>query len=311
MITASAPAKAIILGEHTALYKNPALAMALDLRSYVTVGKRHDKEVRISAPELAEFSKKRQELGEALVKKGVELAGGGGYDLLVKSDIPLASGLGSSASIASALIAALSWEAHLKLPLREVAKAAWRCEDLVHGKSSGLDPFVVTYGGICLFEDGDVEKVASYSKPKFIIAHSGVTSDTAEIVSDMSRVKSQEPEWFNTFLGTSKTLVLEGREAIERGDARKLGELMDQNHELLKDMGLSCPQAERLVGAARDAGAYGAKICGAGRGGIILALVDGKTKDSVSKALSNAGGKIIRAEMSEEGVRIEDNKKKK
>ncbi len=307
MITASAPAKAILLGEHTALYCGPALIMALDLRAYVTVSARGDDEVRITAEDLGleDAPLKRNRRGTALVEKAVELVGGGGFDITIESYIPLASGLGSSASIAAALLRALKEEKGQPSHMRELAREALECENMVHTKSSGVDPFAVVFGGLSLYRKGSIEKLRVKEYPRIVVAHSGITSDTGDIVEDVDRIRGEEPKRFKKFLETSEKTVLEGRRAVAERDWASLGRLMDNNHALLAGMGVSSARMDGLAEAARGAGAFGAKLSGAGRGGIITALVDENTEKAVSEALSSMGGKIIQANISEEGIRKE------
>ena len=307
MTTASAPAKAILLGEHTALYGNPVLVMALELRAHVNVSARSDNEIRITARDLGleDTPAKRNQRGTALVRKAVELVGGGGFDIEIESDIPIAAGLGSSASIASALLMALKAETGQESDMREIAQEALECENMVHQRSSGVDPFAVVYGGLCVYEKQNVEKLEVDEYPQILVAHSGISSDTGDIVGDVEKVRSDDPERFKGFLEGSGKAVLEGKEAVQKGDWERLGKLMAGNHALLRGMGVSCAQLDDLVAAAREAGAYGAKLSGAGRGGIAIALVGENTKKPVSSALSSMGGKIIGSKITQQGVRLE------
>jgi mevalonate kinase len=306
MITASAPAKVIILGEHTALYGNPALVMALDIRSRVSVSERKDNRVILTAPELGleNAPVERKMRGTEMIQKGVDLVGGG-YDIKVTSDIPIASGLGSSASIASALMMALRKVNGQESGMRLLAQEALKCENLVHSISSGLDPFAVTYGGLSVYQDQKIRKLKVNEYPNLLIAHSGITSDTGSIVEDMHRIWKDEPARFAGFLDLSKELVNLGETAIKNKDWSALGTLMDSNHTLLSDMGISCDRIDKMVKAARQSGAMGAKICGAGRGGIMVALVNEKSKIKVIEALSKMDAKIIESKVSEEGTRLE------
>lgn len=301
MTTASAPGKIILLGEHTALYGNPVLVAAIGLRARATVSVGNS--VNVKAPGI-DAPAKRMELGLAMSKKAVELIGGN-YDITVGSDIPLASGMGSSASIASALVAALRAEKSLPFDKKAIAETAWKCEDVVHTKSSGVDPFAATYGGIMVYTRGSIIELKLKTIPDIVIAHTGVTSDTGEIVRYVENKRGGNSNSFDSFLKSSKALVLEGKEAIENFDMKRLGRLMNENHRLLSDLGVSCEELNSLVKAARGAGAYGAKLCGAGKGGIMVALAGQKTKADVAKALSKAGGKLIQTQISKEGVRLE------
>ncbi|MEM1522067.1 MAG: mevalonate kinase, partial [Thermofilaceae archaeon] len=93
--------------------------------------------------------------------------------------------------------------------------------------------------------------------------------------------------------------------AIERGDYPTLGELMNINHGLLSAIGVSNAKLEELVYAARQAGALGAKITGAGGGGMILALAWSEDAGKVAQALSRLSERVIVATISQEGARLE------
>jgi len=306
MKTAAAPGKIILLGEHSALYGNPALVVTTDLRDYVTVSARKDNKINIKGPWIKEAgSEQIYKKGEVMVHKAVELCGGGGFDIELKSNVPLASGMGSSAAIASALVAAISAEKRLGFEKDKIAEIAWGCEDTVHGKSSGVDPYASTYGGVLLYQKGSIKKINPKELPEIVVAHSGLAKDTGGLVFELDNVWESDPERLKGFLRDSKEIVTRGAEAIKASDWEALGRLMYENHKLLAKIGVSCRALDTLVEAARTAGAYGAKLSGAGKGGIMIALVDKKSKKRVSEGLSKAGGKIIGARISEEGVRLE------
>ncbi len=86
-----------------------------------------------------------------------------------------------------------------------------------------------------------------------------------------------------------------GRQAIEAGEVEALGPLMDRNHTVLQQLSVSSPELDSLVSAARSAGALGAKLSGAGRGGNMIALVMPEIAADVATALREAGavGTII------------------
>jgi mevalonate kinase len=83
------------------------------------------------------------------------------------------------------------------------------------------------------------------------------------------------------------------RSAIETGDIAHIGRLMTANQTLLQEMTVSSPELERLVAAAMAAGALGAKLSGAGRGGNMIALVDDDSETAVHEALISAGAKSV------------------
>lgn len=316
-VTVSAPAKAILLGEHAAAYGRPALAVALDLRSYISVSKRKDNKILINAPEFkiqdylldeGEYSQESSALSlisETIRKTQEHIRDDSGLDIHITTEIPIASGLGSSASIASAMILAIASESKFKLEKQEIANLAWQCEHIIHSKSSGVDPFTVIFGGLCLYQKGGVKTLNVSDYPTIVIAHSGLTSNTGEIVERVDQTKKGEPELFEDLLNIVENIVTNGKESVEDKNWGRLGLLMNINHGLLSAIGVSCIQLERLVYAARSAGSLGSKLCGAGRGGIAIALVDEKNEDRVKKVLVRSGGGLINARPTTEGIKIE------
>jgi len=110
-------------------------------------------------------------------------------------------------------------------------------------------------------------------------------------VGDVRSAWQADSERFEQLFDEVGRIAQAARQAIEAGRPQELGELMDQNHALLYDMGVSSPELEQLVWAARVAGAQGAKLCGGGRGGNMIALVENENAPAVARALGAAGAK--------------------
>jgi mevalonate kinase len=121
------------------------------------------------------------------------------------------------------------------------------------------------------------------------IADTGIQSSTRKVVSDLRRRYEADPDHYRLLFDRVGEIVARARAAIERGEVARLGQLMNRNHRLLQAMDVSCPELDRLVGAAREGGALGAKLCGAGRGGNMIALVTAETRGRVDMMLRLAG----------------------
>ena len=78
---------------------------------------------------------------------------------------------------------------------------------------------------------------------------------------------------------------------MEAGRPEALGPLMDENHALLQQMGVSSPELDHLVQAALEAGALGAKLSGSGRGGNMIALAAADRAEAIAEALQAQGAK--------------------
>jgi mevalonate kinase len=97
------------------------------------------------------------------------------------------------------------------------------------------------------------------------------------------------PERYEKLFNEIGTISISARAAIEAGEVSSLGPLMDQNHALLVEMGVSSPELEALVEAAHASGALGAKLSGAGRGGNMIALVSPESATHIAQALEQSG----------------------
>jgi mevalonate kinase len=301
---ASAPGKIILLGEHSALYGNPVLASSVDLRA--TVQTQESQDPKISFPEmglvgtsLSKLSGESAFIYDCIELLKHELAIDFSLDFDITSQIPLASGMGSSAALSAALCASISRTLGLERSYEDIAKMAWNCENIIHKKSSGVDPFTSVYGGLCYYIQGHVEKM-DVELPNIVVAHTGVVSHTGGVVASIDSMREAKKLQFQDFVRGSRELVEQGRLALEKRDFDCFGAIMNTNHELLASMGVSSPELEEFVNAAREAGAWGAKLSGAGRGGIMIAAC--KDPKPVKKALSKLGGKIIDVKLSKKGL---------
>ena len=299
--TASAPGKIILFGEHAVVYGKPAIAAPVTqvtARAIVqpdprgTPGSMH-----IQAPAVGLDAFLADLPGEhplAAAVNGVLSTLGVSRPLAcslrITSTIPVASGLGSGAAVSVALIRALS--AFLGRPLsdEQVSALAFEVEKLHHGTPSGIDNSVITYARPVYFVRGQPIETLSVAQPfTIVIGDTGILSPTAIAVGDVRRLWQQDPAHYEALFDAAGKIAQQARQAIESGHPETLGPLMDSNHALLQQMGVSSPELDHLVIVARQAGALGAKLSGAGRGGNMIVLIQPANATSVSEALSNAG----------------------
>jgi len=213
-----------------------------------------------------------------------------GVTVLIRSSIPVASGLGSGAAVSVAIIRALA--NHLKTDLtdEQVSALAYETEKLYHGTPSGIDNAVVTYARPVYFVKGQPIETFQVKKPfTIVIGDTGIPASTKESVRDVRVQHHKRPERYETLFAAIGSIASTARQLIEGGMPESLGPLMHENHALLRSMKVSSPELDHLVEAARDAGALGAKMSGGGRGGNMIALVQPKKAKVVAKALKDAG----------------------
>ena len=300
-ITASAPGKVILFGEHAVVYGRPAIAVPVtEVRARAIV--RADPRgapgsMRIQAPSIsleAQLADLPAEHPLAAAVQGVlstlSVTRPPACTLRVTSTIPLASGLGSGAAVSVAILRALS--AFLGRPLsdKQVSTLAFEVEKLHHGTPSGIDNTVITYAMPVYFVRGQPIQTLHVARPfTIVIGDTNIPSPTAIAVGDVRRRWEENPTHYETLFDSAGQIALLARRAIESGLPEQLGALMDANHSLLQEMGVSSPELDLLVTTARASGALGAKLSGGGRGGNMIALATHETAPVIAGALSAAG----------------------
>jgi len=327
MVTASAPGKVYLFGEHAVVYGEPAVPCAIARRATVTVEARDDDRLRVNAEDLTldgftvEYSGETGtdpdvdvpdslvEAATGYIDAAVEQARDAadapeaGFDITIESDIPLGAGLGSSAAVTAAGIRAGARELGVDLTDAEVAERAYRAELAVQdGNASRADTFCSAAGGAVRVEGDDCRSLDASQLP-FVIGFDGGAGDTGALVAGVRSLKEEYGFAADTVAAIGD-LVRRGEDALAAGDLGELGRLMDFNHGLLSALGVSSRSLDAMVWAARDAGAHGAKLTGAGGGGCIVAL--DPTEDTATALRYTPGcEEAFRAELDTEGVRLE------
>jgi mevalonate kinase len=183
-----------------------------------------------------------------------------------------------------------------------IADLSFEVEKIHHGTPSGIDNNVVTYGKPVFFQrDLPIEFLEINQPTYWIIADTGEKTPTFETVSEVRKRQEADPQKYHKIFSKIGDTTRQAREALINGDLPILGQLIDKNQELLKQLNVSSPGIEHLVQAARDAGAYGAKLSGGGRGGNVIALASPSQIDSITTALIDAGAvNVISTKLSKE-----------
>jgi len=298
MATYSAPGKIFLFGEHAVVYGEPAIACAIDLRACVTAQKHL--EVVITS-KLGKGEGKHQYVSKA-IKKMRELTELGGVRIVIDSKIPVGGGLGSSAAVTIATLAALNEEFGAGLNKEEIAGLGYSIEKEVQGAASPTDTYVSTMGGVVLIP---AKKRLRNLDCEIVIGDTGKSSSTRGLVQQVRVLKDNHPEIIEPILSSIGNLAKKGEVLVEKGDCNAVGELMNVNQGLLESLGVGCAELSALVYAARGAGAIGAKLTGAGGGGCMVALADKMYVEGVASAIESAGGTPIKSKITETGVRRE------
>jgi mevalonate kinase len=300
MTTSSAPGKIILFGEHAVVYGRPALAVPVtQVHADVDVSDSSRAGIWIDAPGVnlhAELNTLPSDHPVASVIHNFlfisRAASFPNLEIRITSTIPVASGLGSGAAVTVALTRALSSHLNYAMTQEELNAFAYEIEKLHHGTPSGIDNTVVTYAKPVYFVKGSAMQTFTVGQPfTILIGDTGISAPTKASVGDLRKLwQADPPRWENVFDEVGK-VVRAARDSIEHGRWNELGSLMDQNHALLQEMTVSSAELDRLVLAARKAGALGAKMSGGGRGGNMIALVTADQAQAVSRSLQEAGAR--------------------
>jgi mevalonate kinase len=299
---AFAPGKIILFGEHAVVHGQPAIAVPLSAVGATVTAEpgAPGSGLAVRVPDLDqplpyEATPETSPYYNALIYP-LQVALNAWHlpepDLLltVRSTIPIASGLGSGAALATALIRALG-DALERPPSNDALNPlVYEVEKRHHGTPSGIDNTVIVYQQPVYFVRGRPPETFTIARPfTLLVADSGHGTPTHITVGDVRRLYESEPERVGAIFARIGEIVQTARSAIESGTMEALGPLMDENHALLRELTVSSAELDRLGSAARAAGASGAKLSGGGRGGNLLALVESDQAAAVTAALRQAG----------------------
>ncbi|MDK3161613.1 mevalonate kinase [Anaerolineae bacterium CFX9] len=300
MIEASAPAKIILFGEHAVVYGCPAIAAPVSsLRAVATVAAEQnaDGRFRLIAEDIGEdlALSMTDDVDNALAVAAYKTAEACGQPLpgitiRLRSDIPIASGLGSGAAVSTALVRALMLALGRTPHPETVSQIVYEVEKVFHGTPSGIDNTVIAHEKPIFFVRGSaIEPMVTAEPLTLLIADTGIRASTKVSVGDVRRLSQADPAAFEQQIAEIRAIVLEARTMIESGHLPEIGSLMLRNHDILRSLTVSSGELDTLVNAAMEAGAYGAKLSGGGRGGNMIALVPDDASGSIAAALQRAG----------------------
>lgn len=310
-----APAKVIISGEHSVVYGHPALVAAVNVYSKVSVEavneigvhEIYSEKYGIARMIGRAFSGPNQlkPFAKIIVTFGDSEGFTGRLRIRISSEIPPASGMGSSASLSVALAYALLKLVYDEPPKDKVFNLAMEGERVAHVNPSGVDVAAALWGGLILFtKDKGIEKLGA-GPGIFLLADSGLERNTRDMISKVASLKEREPDLFNIIMTSMDDITIRISRSLQ-ADIVETGRLMTLNHLLLSLLGVSNSRLDSLVWTSISAGAYGAKLTGGGGGGCILALVDEKSLNAVSETLHNLNAPTMVLRIVEKGVCLEE-----
>ncbi len=281
-VKASAQGKLMLFGEHAVVYNYPCIVTTVSSKVYVEV-EENSGPLKIIAPQVKDnrfvertvklFCKKYSVNGKLLIK--------------TNSDFSSQYGFGSSSAVTVATILALGRFYEIKISKKEIFDLGYKVTRAIQGVGSGFDIAAATFGGTLYFVTGGkvIEPLLVKQIP-LVIGYSGTKASTAKLV------KNLKPD-FRIFEDI-KTIVDKAKITLINGDWNNTGELMNQNHKLLQELGVSTEKLDKMCLAANESGAFGAKLSGAGGGDCMIALASDNKRKDVESAIIKAGGEILK-----------------
>jgi mevalonate kinase len=321
-ITASAPGKLLLFGDHAVVYNHPCLVTAVDLRVRVSASTGSGDDLEISAEGQGLSATRRVPIQallagqaspnpetafvEAAAAQVLQLTTARG-GLRIETRGPAESfGLGSSSAVTVATIAAVAELLGLKIDARQMFQLGYAAVLAVQGTGSGFDVASAVYGGTLFFVTGgaEIEPLTIPDLP-LVIGYSGSKVSTRALVEQVARLRARQGEVVGGIFELIEHITRHARAALIGADWGAAGELMNLQQGLLDALGVNVPRLATPIFAAREAGASGAKLSGAGGGDCMFALAERGQHPAIKQALEQAGARIVEAQPNAEGVRIE------
>lgn len=226
------------------------------------------------------------------IHAALEFAGhvGDSLHVVTESNFPPERGLGSSAASAGAVIRAILDYYKIRASEDEIFALTQSAERVAHGRPSGLDATATSASWPVRFSSGEFSRMEINMRAWLILADSGCKGMTRVTVDALRARMDEQPDAVKNKLDELGAIANQAADDLALGRAADIGARMTRAHRILADLGVSTPQLDKLVRAALDHGALGAKLTGGGGGGCVIALADTEAAaEQVSAALRAAG----------------------
>ncbi|MBI4097503.1 MAG: mevalonate kinase [Candidatus Levybacteria bacterium] len=326
-ITVSAPGKLMLFGEHAVVYDHPCLVTAVDQRIRLTAEILESSNFELEAldVDVSNYKKPISNLGQGDIPKGAKFVEGAlknlmersrnkfgmtsdkGIRITTSSEFSSKFGFGSSSASTVCSVKALSELFSLKLSEKQIFDLAYKTVLDIQGKGSGFDVAAAVYGGTVYFVTGGkkIQPLKINSLP-LIVGYSGIKADTVTLINQVKEKFENNNDRLQKIYNEMEKIVEEAKPQILANNWEEVGRLMSDNQKLLKELGVSIKKLDNMINGAIKAGAYGAKLSGAGGGDCMIALSSDALRSKVEKGIEKAGGEIISVTTNAEGVRIEE-----
>jgi mevalonate kinase len=320
VVTISAPGKLLLLGDHAVVYGYPCIVTAVDRRIQAIVATTEEPFFQLVASDVKinQYKKSMSEIGMGDIPHDVKFAEfavknfieafpfSGGISVQTGAQFSKSVGFGSSAATVVSILAALVKLFHSSISEKQLLSLAKKTVLDVQQIGSGFDVAAALYGGTIEYTtNGEVVEPLSIEPIPLVVGYTGIKADTATLARAVAQKREKEQVKVDRIFEAIGKLVVEAKMKMIDGDWERVGRLMDFNQDYLRDLGVSSGVLESLISAAKKAGAWGAKLSGAGGGDCMIAVAPSDKKEAIRKAVADAGGTVMDVTPGEQGVRAE------
>ncbi|HFI0301329.1 TPA: mevalonate kinase [Streptococcus suis] len=291
-----ASGKIILMGEHSVVYGQPAIAMPFSAVEIIAKVTARGEALSVDCDFYNGLVHKMPKIWESLkhaIRFSLYRIGAPtdpAIHIKISSTIPAERGMGSSAAVAVAVARALFAHYEKILTDKELWEIVQSSEKIAHGNPSGIDA-ATTSGKSPIFfiKNQPIVPLELKLSAYLVVADTGVTGNTLEAISDVADLLEKKPEAMK-FVEELGSLAKLAKEDLATDQAELLGSKMNQAHVLLQELGVSDPSLDQLVRISQDSGALGAKLTGGGRGGCMIALAkNAEDAQKIAQTLERSG----------------------
>jgi D-glycero-alpha-D-manno-heptose-7-phosphate kinase len=305
-------------------YGGRVLSTTINRFTYVIIGDRSDNAFQAFSPDFQKHYKPTK-FEHIEIEDGVEIAASiikylkykKGTNVILFSDAPGGSGLGSSSSLAVNLVNTISNIMGKKIDRRKNAETAFKIErDILHWPIGKQDEYSSSFGGMNFFkfyknkvvvEPVKLSKSSNSELEKnLLLFFVGKTRNSSDILHEQIQlIKNQNPKTINS-LNQVKDIAEKLYDSLKKSDISKFGEVLDEGWEAKKKFtqGVSNETIDRIYKSAKKEGAIGGKLTGAGGGGHMLLYCESRKQKRVIKKMEKVGLKEVKFKFFKEGPTI-------
>lgn len=270
--------KIILIGEHSVVYSQPAIALpfkGVQVSVKVTPSEQMTVDCIYHQGLLEEAPSQLDNIKAVTLEVFKRLNKQQNFHIHIESTIPQERGMGSSAAVANATIAAIydyydeALDKHTQFELAQVAEA------ISHGDPSGLDALITVSDKPLYFVKGqEIAELDIEIKGYLIIGDTGEKGQTKLAVQALGQRKLENPQLINELIYGLGRLAYSVKELLKGNDLYTIGSILNKSQQYLSQMGISNSSLNNLITISNQSGSLGSKLTGGGWGGCMLALSD-------------------------------------